>query len=163
MVSKNIIEPRKRLVGFGHRVYRTFDPRLKTFKEYARSLARTQEQKNLLEIATKLENLGVKNFGGKGIYTNTDFYSGLVFNELGFPLYMFTSLFGLSRISGILAHIIEYVETQERLIRPRAIYNGPGSMEYIEIEKDNFYFIFVPGPPHIQNPEGQIPLLCHRP
>ena len=87
----------------------------------------------MLEIAKKLEGLGVKNFGSKGIYTNTDFYSGLVFNEIGFPLYMFTTLFGLSRISGILSHIIEYVETQERLIRPRAIYKGPGERKYTQI------------------------------
>jgi len=128
--NKNIIEDKKRLVGLGHRVYRTYDPRLKSFKKYADELSVTPEQKNILEIAKELENLGVKTFGSKGIYTNTDFYSGIVFNAIGFPLYMFTTLFGLSRISGILSHIIEYVETQERLIRPRAIYNGYGKREY---------------------------------
>ncbi len=132
--NKNILQGKKRLVGFGHRVYRTYDPRLKTFKKYADELAETENQKKMLEIAKKLEGLGVKNFGSKGIYTNTDFYSGLVFNEIGFPLYMFTTLFGLSRISGILAHIMEYVETQERLIRPRAIYKGPGEKKYMQVD-----------------------------
>ncbi len=128
--KKNIIEDKKRLVGLGHRVYKTYDPRLKSFKKYADKLSVTPEQKNILEIAKKLEELGVKTFGPKGIYTNTDFYSGIVFNAIGFPLDMFTTLFGLSRISGILAHITEYVEKQEKLIRPRAIYNGYDKREY---------------------------------
>jgi citrate synthase (EC 2.3.3.1) len=130
--SENILNGKRRLVGFGHRVYRTYDPRLKTFKKYADILSTTEEQKNILEIAKKLEENGVKAFGSKGIYTNTDFYSGMVFNAIGFPVDMFTTLFGLSRISGILAHITEYVETQERLIRPRAIYRGPGERKYPE-------------------------------
>ncbi len=130
--NENIVNGKKRLVGFGHRVYRTYDPRLKTFKKYAEMLSVTPEQKNILEIAKKLEMLGVEKFGKKGIYTNTDFYSGIVFNALGFPVDMFTTLFGLSRVTGILAHIMEYVETQERLIRPRAIYNGKDYREYKE-------------------------------
>ncbi|WP_337860220.1 citrate synthase [Ferroplasma sp.] len=130
--KNNILSGNKRLVGFGHRVYRTYDPRLKTFKKYADILSKTEEQKNILEIARKLEEAGVNAFGKKGIYTNTDFYSGIVFNAMGFPVDMFTTLFGLSRISGILAHITEYVETQERLIRPRAIYRGEKERKYPE-------------------------------
>ena len=128
--NKNIIEDKKRLIGLGHRVYRTYDPRLTSFKKYADKLSTTPDQKNILEIAKRLETLGVKTFGHKGIYTNTDFYSGIVFNAIGFPVDMFTTLFGLSRVSGILAHIIEYVEKQERLIRPRAIYNGYDRRDY---------------------------------
>jgi citrate synthase len=130
--ENNILNGKRRLVGFGHRVYRTYDPRLKTFKKYADLLSTTKEQKNILAIAKKLEEAGVKAFGSKGIYTNTDFYAGMVFNAIGFPVDMFTTLFGLSRISGILAHITEYVETQERLIRPRAIYRGSGERKYPE-------------------------------
>jgi citrate synthase len=130
--NENILGGKRRLVGFGHRVYRTYDPRLKTFKKYADMLSTTDQQKNILAIARKLEEAGVKAFGSKGIYTNTDFYSGMVFNALGFPVDMFTTLFGLSRISGILAHITEYVETEERLIRPRAIYKGSGERKYPE-------------------------------
>jgi citrate synthase len=130
--KENILSGNRRLVGFGHRVYRTYDPRLKTFKKYAEVLSKTDEQKNILEIAKKLEEAGVNAFGKKGIYTNTDFYSGIVFNAMGFPIDMFTTLFGLSRISGILAHIMEYVETQERLIRPRAIYKGASERSYPE-------------------------------
>ena len=124
--NDNIINGKRRLVGFGHRVYRTYDPRLKTFKKYADMLATTDELKNILATAKKLEDTGVNAFGARGIYTNTDFYSGIVFKAIGFPVDMFTTLFGLSRVSGILAHITEYVETQERLIRPRAIYRGQG-------------------------------------
>ncbi|MEM0140397.1 MAG: citrate/2-methylcitrate synthase [Ferroplasma sp.] len=128
--ENNILNGNKRLVGFGHRVYRTFDPRLKTFKKYADILSTTEEQKNILATARKLEETGIKAFGKKGIYTNTDFYSGIVFHAIGFPVDMFTTLFGLSRISGILAQVTEYVETQERLIRPRAIYNGLDYRKY---------------------------------
>ncbi|MEM4046437.1 MAG: citrate/2-methylcitrate synthase, partial [Metallosphaera sp.] len=70
----------------------------------------------------------------KRIYPNTDFYSGVVFYSLGFPIYMFTSLFALSRTLGWVAHVIEYVEDQHRLIRPRALYIGPLKREIVPIE-----------------------------
>jgi len=132
----NIVEGRKRLMGFGHRVYKTYDPRAKIFKKLAQQLSQeNQEIKKYLEIAERLEKLGIETFGSKGIYPNTDFYSGIVFYGLGFPIYMYTALFALSRTLGWLAHFIEYVEEQHRLIRPRALYVGPEYKHYVPIDK----------------------------
>ena len=133
----NIVDGKRRLMGFGHRVYRTYDPRMKIFKKLATTLDQTAEQKRLFEIAVKLEELGVKEFGAKGIYPNTDYYSGIVFNEIGFPIYMFTTLFGFSRVLGWLAHVTEYVEEEERLIRPRAVYTGPDKRDFVKMKERN--------------------------
>ncbi|MCL4311333.1 MAG: citrate synthase [Candidatus Thermoplasmatota archaeon] len=133
----NIVDGKRRLMGFGHRVYRTYDPRMKIFKKLATTLDQTAEQKRLFEIAVKLEELGVKEFGAKGIYPNTDYYSGIVFNEIGFPIYMFTTLFGFSRVLGWLAHVTEYVEEEERLIRPRAVYTGPDRRDFVKMKERN--------------------------
>ena len=135
--NENVIKEKKRLMGFGHRVYKTYDPRAKLFKRYAEELARTPESKKILDIAERLEDIGIKNFGEKKIYPNTDFYSGIVFYSIGFPVYMFTSLFALSRVLGWLAHIIEYVEDQHRLIRPRALYVGPIKRDFIPLSSRN--------------------------
>ncbi len=135
--NENVIKEKKRLMGFGHRVYKTYDPRAKLFKRYAEELAKTPESRKILEIAERLEDIGIKNFGEKKIYPNTDFYSGVVFYSIGFPVYMFTSLFALSRVLGWLAHIIEYVEDQHRLIRPRALYVGPIKRDFIPLSSRN--------------------------
>ncbi|QIW24725.1 citrate synthase [Sulfolobus sp. S-194] len=133
--EEKIIKGKSRLMGFGHRVYKTYDPRAKIFKTLARSFAEKNDNvKKYYEIAERIEKLGVDTFGNKHIYPNTDFYSGIVFYALGFPIYMFTSLFALSRVLGWLAHIIEYVEEQHRLIRPRALYIGPEKREFKPIE-----------------------------
>ncbi|MBB5253806.1 citrate synthase [Sulfurisphaera ohwakuensis] len=133
--EEKIIKGKSRLMGFGHRVYKTYDPRAKIFKTLAKSFAEKNENvKKYYEIAERIEKLGVDTFGSKHIYPNTDFYSGIVFYALGFPRYMFTSLFALSRVLGWLAHIIEYVEEQHRLIRPRALYIGPEKREFKPIE-----------------------------
>ena len=134
--KKNIIEGKKRLMGFGHRVYKTYDPRAKIFKRLADELSKNnKEARTYFEIAERLEKLGIETFSSKGIYPNTDFYSGIVFYSLGFPIYMYTALFALSRTLGWLAHFIEYVEEQHRLIRPRALYVGPEHKEYLPIDK----------------------------
>lgn len=131
--NENIIQGKKRLMGFGHRVYKTYDPRARIFKKYAEELAATEDAKRYLEIAKKVEEIGLIHFAEKKIYPNTDFYSGIVFYELGFPVYMFTALFALSRVLGWLAHIIEYVEEQHRLIRPRALYVGPLKRDFVPL------------------------------
>ncbi len=133
--NDNIVNQNKKLMGFGHRVYKTYDPRMKIFKSIAEKLAITDDEKNLLKIAENLEDLGIKRFSSKGIYPNTDYYSGLVFNEIGFPVYTFTVLFGFSRVLGWVAHISEYVENEERLIRPRAVYIGPGEKQFKKIDE----------------------------
>lgn len=135
--NENIVAGKKRLMGFGHRVYRTYDPRAKIFKAIGEDLSKNNaEASNMYKIATKLDSLGIKNFGAKGIYPNTDFYSGIVYMAMGFPLRnnLYTGLFALSRITGWQAHFIEYVEEQPRLIRPRAIYKGIESREFVPLK-----------------------------
>ncbi|MEM3291734.1 MAG: citrate synthase [Saccharolobus sp.] len=134
--DEKIINQKNRLMGFGHRVYKTYDPRAKIFKNLALTLIdKNPEAKKYFEIAQKLEELGIKHFSSKQIYPNTDYYSGIVFYALGFPIYMFTTLFALSRTLGWLAHIIEYVEEQHRLIRPRALYIGPEYKQYVPLSQ----------------------------
>lgn len=135
--KENIDAGKKRLMGFGHRVYKTYDPRAKIFKSIAEGLGLTGEAKKLYDIAVKLESIGISKFGAKGIYPNTDFYSGIVYMALGFPLQnnIYTSLFALSRVTGWTAHFIEYVEEQHRLIRPRAVYVGPSERKFVPLNE----------------------------
>ncbi|MGC8609471.1 MAG: citrate synthase, partial [Thermoplasmata archaeon] len=123
--NKNIVTGNKRLMGFGHRVYKTYDPRAKIFKKYAETLVKNnKDAEKLYKVATKLEDLGINQYGTKKIYPNTDYFSGLVYLSIGFPLRnnLYTALFALSRVTGWQAHFIEYDEEQQRLIRPRAVY-----------------------------------------
>lgn len=135
--NDNILKGNKRLMGFGHRVYRTYDPRAKIFKTIGENLSKNNaEARNLYKIATKLDDMGIKQFGSKGIYPNTDFYSGIVYMSMGFPLRnnLYTGLFALSRITGWQAHFMEYVEEQHRLIRPRAIYKGIETRPFVSLK-----------------------------
>jgi citrate synthase len=136
--QENIVTGKRRLMGFGHRVYRTYDPRARIFKEFAERLApRNPDALRYYRVALRLEELGIAHFGSKGIYPNTDFWSGIVYMSMGFPLKnnIYTALFALSRITGWLAHFIEYVEEQHRLIRPRAVYTGPGERKFVPISQ----------------------------
>ncbi|BDC17628.1 citrate synthase [Acidianus sp. HS-5] len=132
--NEKVVKGKNRLMGFGHRVYKTYDPRAKIFKKMAYSLA-NEEGKKYLQIAEKLEELGVNQFSQKKIYPNTDFYSGIVFYSLGFPIYMFTALFALSRVLGWLAHVIEYLENQPAIIWPRALYVGPEKRDFVPLKQ----------------------------
>ena len=136
--NENIVSGKKRLMGFGHRVYKTYDPRAKIFKRYAEKLVKnSKEAGNLFKIATKLEELGINKYGTKKIYPNTDYFSGIVYLSMGFPLQnnIYTALFALSRVTGWTAHFIEYDEEEERLIRPRAVYVGKGIREFVRMDK----------------------------
>ncbi|MCL5665808.1 MAG: citrate synthase [Candidatus Thermoplasmatota archaeon] len=135
---KHVIEEKSRLMGFGHRVYRTYDPRAKIFKSRSEELIKSnREAKKLYDIATRLEELGLKQFSSKRIFPNTDYYSGLVYLSLGFQLKndIYTGLFALSRVTGWQAHFIEYVEEEQRLIRPRAVYTGPEPRAYVPLSQ----------------------------
>lgn len=135
--NSNIRMAKRKLMGFGHRVYRTYDPRMMIFKKLVASSLTTEEQKRMFAIAQRVEELGVKEFGAKHVYPNTDFYSGIAFSILGFPVKMFTALFALSRTAGWLAHISEYNETEPRIIRPRALYRGPGPRQLVSASRQS--------------------------
>jgi len=127
------LEERRKIMGFGHRVYKAYDPRAKILKKYAKKLGNNGEDNNLFEIGEKVEEIMLAKVGDKGIQPNVDFYSGIVLNHLGITTDIFTPIFAISRSAGWGSHILEYLESN-RLFRPRAIYNGPYHQEYIEIE-----------------------------
>jgi citrate synthase len=135
--KENIETGKKRLMGFGHRVYKSYDPRAKLYREVSTKLADDigGDVKRVWDIALKLEEIALKSkLAEKKIFTNTDFYSGLVYMALGIPIEFYCTLFAISRVVGWTAHILEYIE-KNRIIRPRIFYVGEVDKEYTPIEK----------------------------
>lgn len=124
----------KRIIGFGHRIYSTYDPRARILQQYAEDISRITGKGHLYDIAHAVEMRGIQAFGQKGIYPNVDFYSGLIFYCLGIESIMFTPIFAVGRIAGWVARIIEYLE-DNRIFRPKAVYAGPRDLKYIPVEK----------------------------
>jgi citrate synthase len=128
-----------RLMGFGHRVYKNFDPRAKIIKQTAdKVLKKLGINDPLLEIAKGLEEAALKDsyFVERKLYPNVDFYSGIIYRALGFPTNMFTVLFAIGRLPGWIAHWKEMMEdTTTKIGRPRQIYTGPTERPYIPIEQ----------------------------
>ena len=128
-----------RLMGFGHRVYKNFDPRAKLIKTAADTvLAKKGIKDPLLDIAKELEEAALKGsyFVERKLYPNVDFYSGIIYRALGFPTNMFTVLFALGRLPGWIAHWKEMMEdTTTKIGRPRQIYTGPTAMNYVPLDK----------------------------
>jgi citrate synthase len=127
-----------RLKGFGHRVYKSYDPRAKIIKEAAYDVFEAKGKNPLLDIALELERIALEDdyFVQRKLYPNVDFYSGLIYQSLGIPVEMFTVMFAIARTSGWLAQWIELLEDPERRIaRPRQIYLGDKDKEYVPIEK----------------------------
>jgi len=128
-----------RLMGFGHRVYKNFDPRAKIIKAAAdKMLGKLGIKDPLLDIAKKLEEAALKDsyFVDRKLYPNVDFYSGIIYRALGFPTNMFTVLFALGRLPGWIAHWKEMMEDPGTKIgRPRQIYIGPTARDYLPIEQ----------------------------
>jgi citrate synthase len=128
-----------RLMGFGHRVYKNFDPRAKIIKAAADTvLAKKGIKDPCLDIAKQLEEAALKDpyFVERKLYPNVDFYSGIIYRALGFPTNMFTVLFALGRLPGWIAHWKEMMEDSTTKIgRPRQIYTGPTVRNYVPIEQ----------------------------
>jgi citrate synthase len=128
-----------RLMGFGHRVYKNFDPRAKLIKSAAdKVLAKLGVDDPLLDIAKELEEAALKAsyFVERKLYPNVDFYSGIIYRALGFPTTMFTVLFAIGRLPGWIAHWKEMMEdTTTKIGRPRQIYTGPRERAYVPIEQ----------------------------
>jgi len=124
-----------RLQGFGHRVYKNYDPRAKIIKETADEVFAITGKNPLLDIALKLEEVALSDdyFLSRKLYPNVDFYSGLIYQALGFPIEMFTVLFAIPRTSGWLAHWKELLEQDQKIARPRQIYIGPDERSYVPI------------------------------
>jgi citrate synthase len=127
-----------RLFGFGHRVYKSFDPRAKIIKRHAdKVLGKLGVADPLLDIAKELEQVALEDeyFIERKLYPNVDFYSGIIYRALGFPVTMFTVLFALGRLPGWIAQWKEMMESSSRIGRPRQIYTGETLRDYVPIEK----------------------------
>jgi len=127
-----------RLMGFGHRVYKNFDPRAKIIKKTCDDvLEKLGINDPVLEIAKKLENAALNDpyFIERKLYPNVDFYSGIIYRALGFPTEMFTVLFALGRLPGWIAQWREMRANKEPIGRPRQIYTGEAKRDYIEMSK----------------------------
>jgi citrate synthase len=124
-----------RLMGFGHRVYKNFDPRAKIIREMCHKvLAELGVNDPLLDVAMKLEEAALKDdyFVERKLYPNVDFYSGIIYKALGIPTEMFTVMFAIARTSGWIAHWIEQHETPgSRIGRPRQVYTGADVRDYV--------------------------------
>ncbi|MBI4511707.1 MAG: citrate synthase [Deltaproteobacteria bacterium] len=128
-----------KLMGFGHRVYKNYDPRAKIIKRACdRVLSKLGIKEPLLEIAMKLEEVALKDeyFVERKLYPNVDFYSGIIYRAMGFPTNMFTVLFALGRLPGWIAHWKEMIESPgSKIGRPRQIYTGQTLQHYVPIEQ----------------------------
>ena len=127
-----------RLMGFGHRVYKNFDPRAKILKSAADDVLREMKRDDpLLEIARNLEQVALKDefFIERKLYPNVDFYSGILYRAMGIPTEMFTVMFALGRLPGWIAQWMEMREDpQGRIARPRQIYNGSTQRTFLALE-----------------------------
>ena len=127
-----------RLMGFGHRVYKNFDPRAKIIKKAADDvLGQLGINDPILDLAMKLEEVALSDnyFVDRGLYPNVDFYSGIIYRALGIPTDMFTVMFALGRLPGWIAQWKEMRENKEPIGRPRQIYTGHTKRDYIDISK----------------------------
>jgi citrate synthase len=142
---KRVIERAKdkndpfRLMGFGHRVYKTFDPRMKIMKNMCDTLLEKLKFSDpLLEIAVELEQIALNDdyFIEHNLYPNVDFYSGIVLRAIGIPTNMFTVMFAIGRLPGWIAQWKESIDDPNwKLCRPRQIYTGPNNTRYVPIEE----------------------------
>ena len=128
-----------RLAGFGHRVYKNFDPRATIIKKAAeRVLKATGAEDDLFEVAQRLEEVALEDeyFVSRKLYPNVDFYSGLIYRAIGFPKNMFTNCFAIGRLPGWIAQWKEMLESPETKIgRPRQVYVGSDARDYVPIEQ----------------------------
>jgi citrate synthase len=128
----------ERLMGFGHRVYKNYDPRAKIIKEHVDQVLEVTGKSPKLEIATELEKRALDDefFTERKLYPNVDYYSGLIYEALGMPTDMFTVIFAIPRTSGWIAQWREMIHDDEQAIaRPRQIYDGYREREYVSIDE----------------------------
>lgn len=130
----NKLAAKDRIMGFGHRVYKSYDPRATYLKTLAEQLANDTGNSDLYAKSSAIEKTMEREVASKGIYPNVDFYSATTYHSIGLKLDLFTPMFALSRISGWAGHALEQLDGN-RLIRPSADYNGPHNKPYVPIEQ----------------------------
>jgi citrate synthase len=135
---RQVKDGKAKLMGFGHRVYKNYDPRARIIKRMADEVFEVTRPSELLPIALELERIALEDdyFVSRKLYPNVDFYSGLIYQAIGFPVEMFPVLFAIPRTSGWLAQWQEMRgDPEQKIARPRQLYLGPGRRGYLEIGK----------------------------
>jgi citrate synthase len=135
---KGVKDGNEKLMGFGHRVYKNYDPRAKIIKKHAYEVFEVTGTNPLLDIAIELEQIALEEdyFVERKLYPNVDFYSGIIYEALGMPVEMFPVLFAIGRTSGWIAQWLEMIDDKEQKIaRPRQIYTGERGRDYVPIEQ----------------------------
>jgi citrate synthase len=135
---KRVKEGEVKLMGFGHRVYKNYDPRAKIIKWTADQVFEVTGRNPMLDVALELERIALEDeyFVKRKLYPNVDFYSGIMYQAMGFPPEMFTVLFAIPRTAGWLAQWQELVtDPEQKITRPRQVYTGPGQRDFVPMEK----------------------------
>src|ERR1700730_14681134 len=128
----------ERLMGFGHRVYKNYDPRARIIRKHLDDVFEVRGKSPLLDVASELEKRALDDeyFTSRKLYPNVDFYSGLIYEALGLPVAMFPVMFAIGRTSGWIAQWLEMVQdAEQKIARPRQIYTGERDREYVPIER----------------------------
>jgi len=134
---KAVKDKKKTLMGFGHRVYKNFDPRAALVRKLADEVVGIVGREPMIDIAMELERIALSDeyFISRKLYPNVDFYSGVIYKALGIPTEMFTIMFTLPRLAGWLAHWDEFVEDPvNNIVRPRQIYKGYTKRDFVPME-----------------------------
>ncbi len=133
---EDAVAHKRKVMGFGHRVYKVKDPRATVLQELAENAFVETGRPRLYDIATELERVasGMPSFGQKGVYPNVDFYSGIVYQNLGIPRDLFTPIFAVARVVGWLSHWLEQLKNN-RIYRPEQVYVGKHDVPYVPLEK----------------------------
>jgi citrate synthase len=135
---KRVKDGHGKLMGFGHRVYKNYDPRAKIIKWTAEQVFQVTGRNAKLDVALELERIALEDdyFVKRKLYPNVDFYSGIMYQAMGFPPEMFTVLFAIARTAGWLAQWQELItDPEQKITRPRQIYTGYQEREFIPMEK----------------------------
>jgi citrate synthase len=133
---ESVKEGKERLMGFGHRVYKNYDPRAKIIKKHAYEVFEVTGTNPLLDIAIELEKIALEDeyFIERKLYPNVDFYSGIIYEALGMPVEMFPVLFAIGRTAGWIAQWLEMIDdSEQKIARPRQIYTGRRGLEYVPL------------------------------
>jgi citrate synthase len=132
--AESAVTNKKKIMGFGHRVYKVKDPRATVLQELAERLFAETQRPPTYDMAVDLERVMAGLLGSKGIYPNVDFYSGIIYQSLGIPRDVFTPIFAIARVAGWLAHWLEQLQ-HNRIFRPEQIYVGKKDVPYVPLEQ----------------------------
>ncbi len=131
---ENKLKNKEKIMGLGHRVYKTYDPRAKILHRIAREMEKRYGEIPLLRLAEEVERVSTEFLKEKRVYPNVDFYSGIVYDRMGIPTDIFTCIFAIARVAGWLAHWMEQL-SDNRIFRPTEIYVGEHNLHYISVEE----------------------------